>query len=77
MLSPLHHDLFSLLKTIITDGTFNQTAPLDRLVSLSKEGKLDGQTFYSFDLSAATDRLPISLQGQVLSILYGEEFAQE
>jgi hypothetical protein len=28
---------------------------------------------FSFDLSAATDRLPIDLQVQVLSFLYGDE----
>jgi len=30
---------------------------------------------YSFDLSAATDRLPIDLQKQVLSLIYNQEIA--
>jgi hypothetical protein len=31
---------------------------------------------YSFDLSAATDRLPIDLQVQVLSMIYNHTIAQ-
>jgi hypothetical protein len=31
---------------------------------------------YSFDLSAATDRLPIDLQVQVLSLLIGRKGAE-
>jgi len=30
---------------------------------------------FSFDLSAATDRLPMSLQVQILSLFVSEEFA--
>nr|QTE76052.1 RNA-dependent RNA polymerase [Neofusicoccum parvum mitovirus 3] len=63
-LKPLHNALFSLLRTVETDGTFNQTKPLDLLISKDLDEK-----FYCFDLSAATDRLPIDLQSDILSLL--------
>lgn len=40
--------------------------PLQRLMDKGHK------EFYSFDLSAATDRLPIDLQVDVLSVLYGD-----
>jgi len=46
------------------DGTFDQQAPLHRLIERSQ-----GRTFHSFDLSAATDRLPIDIQRDILNIL--------
>uniref|UniRef100_A0AAU7YEH1 RNA-dependent RNA polymerase n=1 Tax=Exserohilum turcicum mitovirus 5 TaxID=3229029 RepID=A0AAU7YEH1_9VIRU len=61
-LKPLHDSIFSLLKTFPTDGTFNQLKPLQTLVRKNKR-------MYGFDLSAATDRLPIDLQVQILNIL--------
>lgn len=46
------------------DGTFNQLRPIYRLLrSNTKRG------LYSLDLSAATDRLPVSLQAEFLNIL--------
>lgn len=75
VMKPLHLSLFSILKTIPMDGTHNQSGPLDRLRTLHSEGCIRGQTFYSYDLSAATDRLPIDLQEQVLSLLLGERYA--
>jgi len=33
------------------------------------------QELYSYDLSAATDRLPIDFQVQVLSFFYGKKIA--
>jgi len=64
-LKPLHDALFSSLRKIQMDGTFDQIAPLERLVSSVEPG----QTFFSFDLSAATDRLPVDLQSQILDLL--------
>jgi len=52
------------------DGTFDQLKPLR---SLTARGLKE---FYSFDLSAATDRLPIDLQVQVLSLMINKEFAE-
>jgi len=65
----LNDYLFNILRKIPQDGTFDQLKPL--LALKSKRC----QSLYSYDLSAATDRLPIDLQVQVLSLLKGQEFA--
>lgn len=65
-LKPLHNTIFKLLKGIEQDGTFNQLAPFDKLIS---NEDLEGVKFHSFDLSAATDRLPIDLQRDILNLL--------
>lgn len=57
-----------MLAKLKSDGTFDQLAPIHRLIDR-------GETrFYCYDLSAATDRLPISLQSRLLSHLFGESF---
>nr|BCP96873.1 RNA dependent RNA polymerase [Fusarium sambucinum mitovirus 2] len=62
-LYPLHRSIFSELKRFGTiDGTFDQVACFDKLIENSPQG----QTLYGFDLSAATDRLPIELQRDIL-----------
>lgn len=43
------------------DGTFNQLRPIKRLI------RLNCKVLYSLDLSAATDRLPVTLQSKLLS----------
>lgn len=57
--------MFEILKGLKQDGTFNQQAPLTLLMSLVPKG----QVLYSFDLSAATDRLPIDVQSDILNVL--------
>lgn len=74
VMAPLSDAIFRCLQRVPQDGTFNQSAPLDRLRLLKSEGKLEGQKFYSYDLSAATDRLPVDLQVQILSIYLGDRF---
>lgn len=64
LLSPLHRALFALLRQIPQDGTFDQLAPVKKL----HERKL--KEMFSFDLSAATDRLPIALQTDILALLF-------
>lgn len=64
----MHKRLFSILRNIPQDGTFDQTKPLERLLRSNKP-------LYSLDLSAATDRLPIVVQMIVLSPLVGSHFA--
>lgn len=67
VLQPLHKILFKILRRHPMDGTFDQLKPLKRIPW--------GQTpIYSFDLSAATDRLPISIQKGILSELFGKPF---
>lgn len=62
-LKPLHDFLFSILRKIPQDGTFDQLAPVKRLQTLDKT------RFWSYDLSSATDRLPVLLQAVLLSPL--------
>jgi len=63
LLDPLHRYLFNLLEQLPTDGTFNQQKPLIRLLNR------DPKSLWSLDLSAATDRLPVSLQERLLNVL--------
>jgi len=60
LLKPLHDMLFDHLKKIPQDGTFDQLAPIRRL---QERGKT---RFWCYDLSAATDRLPVDLQVRLL-----------
>nr|QIR30239.1 RNA-dependent RNA polymerase [Plasmopara viticola lesion associated mitovirus 16] len=64
LFAPIHKYLFSILRTIPTDGTFNQLRPVHRL--LRKTGI---RSYFSLDLSAATDRLPLSIQMNLLNDL--------
>jgi len=61
LLSPLHEAIFDLLKRIPQDGTFNQLRPIERL------NKTFIGPLYSFDLSSATDRIPLAFQKILLS----------
>jgi len=66
LLKPLHSAIFDILKTIPQDGTFDQLGPVHRLMAFVRAS---GAPVYSYDLSAATDRLPIQFQVQVLDAL--------
>nr|AWY10970.1 RNA-dependent RNA polymerase [Sclerotinia sclerotiorum mitovirus 7-A2] len=71
-LRPLHRKLFSILKRIPTDGTFDQLAPAQRLVERELDDRELGKdkgVFHCFDLTAATDRLPVDLQVDILKSL--------
>jgi hypothetical protein len=72
ILRPLHNALFSVLRTVPMDGTFDQKRPLNRLLERKRLGLLKGD-FYSYDLSSATDRLPIQLQKDILSNIFSDE----
>jgi hypothetical protein len=63
LLSGLHDTISTILKRIPQDGTFDQGKPISILPK-------ESSTVYSFDLSSATDRLPIDFQCQVLRFLY-------
>lgn len=67
VLKPLHDAIFRILELIEEDGTFDQMKPVKRV--LSRNGYKNVK-YYSFDLSAATDRLPIILQKDILNILF-------
>jgi len=67
-LKPLHDCLFRFLKTLPNDGTFDQEASFKR----AKEKAVEFGCSFGYDLSAATDRLPLSLQIQILNSVFGE-----
>ncbi|AVA17449.1 RNA-dependent RNA polymerase [Gigaspora margarita mitovirus 1] len=71
-LKPLHDLLFSILKEIPQDGTFDQMAPAKELLSVRR---LATETWWSLDLSAATDRFPLALQKLAMKYLVSEEYA--
>jgi hypothetical protein len=71
LLYPLHKALFSILKGLPNDGTMDQDASFERCTQ--KAVKFN--CCYGYDLSAATDRLPIDLQVAILATLIGEKAA--
>jgi hypothetical protein len=64
-LKPLHDAIFRVLKTLPQDGTFDQSKPINRLLATVEAS----QKLYGFDLSAATDRIPVQLQKDILTII--------
>jgi hypothetical protein len=66
VLKPLHHAIFRSLRAIRQDGTFDQVRPMKELIE--RVGPQNVR-IASFDLSAATDRLPAKLQVQILNLL--------
>lgn len=70
-LRPLHDWIFGVLKEIPQDGTFDQLKPVERLLRKVQKDT----TIYSYDLSAATDRIPVVIQELLLAQIFGEAFA--
>jgi hypothetical protein len=64
LMKPLHDALFEILSLIPQDGTTDQLAPVRLLISRKPKGP-----FFSYDLTAATDRLPLIVQMTILSKL--------
>jgi len=67
VLKPLHDAISDILRSLPNDGTFDQAAAVKRCFAKVKSSGFS----YGYDLSAATDRLPISLQVSVLSAIFG------
>ena len=70
IMNALHKGVFGLLEQIPQDGTFDQERPIRNLrkwqeVNCQSDGRLP--PVYSFDLSSATDRIPLVLQKILLS----------
>jgi hypothetical protein len=63
LLRPFHDWLMDVLRRLKTDGTFDQTRPLSFLRGY--------QTCYSYDLSSATDRMPLGRLTCVFSHWFG------
>jgi hypothetical protein len=72
-LRPLHQWIFSVLRLIPQDATFDQLGAVQSFASSLKQA---GKTkVYSLDLSSATDRLPLMIQVWLLTPLLGERVA--
>lgn len=69
LLYPVHQWAMKVLSSIPTDGTYHQLAPIDKLVSRSHHW------VRSIDLSAATDRWPVSIIHDLMSCMFGPTFA--
>jgi len=67
LFNPLHQKLFSLFEKIPNDCTLDQ----NKGFNYAKDLSLKHNCSYGFDLSAATDRLPLSSQKAILDSLYG------
>lgn len=60
----LHEITYEILRNIPTDGTHNQESQFNRVMERTKVGPV-----WSFDLTAATDRFPRTIQADVLARL--------
>jgi hypothetical protein len=63
LMRPLHLHIQGILRRIPQDGTFDQDASVQYAIELSKKSAFAG----SYDLSAATDRLPLVLQSFLMN----------
>lgn len=72
-LSGIHFFLFDLLRTIDSDFTFDHKKGIPYIMN-NKEflSKASNKNFFSIDLSAATDRMPRVLQGEILKSILNE-----
>jgi len=69
-LYPLHEYLFSILRLIPTDATFDQEGAVK---AFSEKGYTN---IYSYDLKSATDLIPWQLYEPLMTILVGEQRAK-
>lgn len=67
LLKPFHEKVFSILRSLFTDGTHDQDRQCERIRNFSQRGL----NIYSFDLKDCTDRFPVSFQRQVVSKIFG------
>nr|WAY16608.1 putative RNA-dependent RNA polymerase [Binucleate Rhizoctonia mitovirus 2] len=69
VLAPLHQAMFTLLRQIPNDGTFDQEESIRR----SQFKACEAGKAYSFDLTAATDRLPACLTSLIIEEIFKRE----
>lgn len=74
LLRPLHDQLFKVLSCIPQDGTFDQLKPVKSLIKEIDDRNIT--KVFSYDLSAATDRLPLTLQVRILGKFLGIDYAR-
>lgn len=68
-LAPIHEALFDLLRRIPNDGTFDQ----DKSVQRCQVKAMENNRAFSFDLTAATDRIPALLSAGIISLIFTNE----
>jgi hypothetical protein len=68
-LLPLHDYLFKVLATLPGDATFNQNAAVTRLTAF-------GPKFFCYDLTAATDVIPVQVYSRLLQTFVGPAAAK-
>lgn len=73
ILRPLHDLLFRVFHSLPNDATHNQ----DKSFKRAQEKAVKANCAYCYDLSAATDRLPIVLQSAILDSLFGHIVPEE
>jgi hypothetical protein len=66
-LRPLHDNIFRILREISQDGTMDQKAAFNKFLMRADSFGRVGNNLSGYDLSAATDRLPIDVQVQILN----------
>jgi hypothetical protein len=66
VLAPLHKAMFALLRIIPNDGTFDQEGSIRR----SMQKAIKSNCGFSFDLTAATDRLPVILTAIIIEVIF-------
>lgn len=66
LFKPLHEALFTFLKRLPNDGTFDQDASFERCLKKA----VSYNCAFSVDLSSATDRLPILLQSGIIDQMF-------
>lgn len=64
-LKPLHDSIYDFLRNLNTDATYDQDKGFSDFLKRIPEN----QKLYGFDLTAATDRIPIDLQQDILLLL--------
>jgi len=70
LLTPLHETVAYFIRRLEQDGTFNQQKIISKVQGWTSdlENKVN-----SFDLTAATDRIPVSIQVDLLTYLFGSD----
>lgn len=69
-LNPIHNWAMRALKGIPQDCTYDQGKSSRVLV------KEPGHSYWSIDLTAATDRFPVRFQTKMISSLFGEAYGK-
>lgn len=68
-LRPLHDWIFSIIRLLPSDATFDQQGSLERFV------RRGSTTYFCYDLSSATDMIPTLVYRSILSPVIGLEMA--